>query len=607
MLSRAVIVGLSWVAFAAAQPPGNPNDPRTRGAAAAQVQAGQVVAELRNLHVQAIRQPQPIQAELHALCATSTTRATNLQRSIATGQPPATLLAEFQALDRGIDQLVARTRAVAGNDVALQSSAARADFATNRIGAALNFGIGLPEGAGPIAPLPGGPLADPQRQNLRRLARSLDGHAETLYRVAKTTLPPDRLGRQLEDDIRQFARSADRLGDRLNSGASIEQARGEFGPVQARWTAVAQALGGIGMSAYPQLRVQAAQVGQSYQLLATALGAGPPPGVPDAPGFLPQPVVPGFAICNHRDQAMIAIGAGEGGVPVVRLLLDRGGATHHDFMAYDAGFQGGVRVAVADITGDGIVDVVTAPGPGGPPLVRVFDGRDLSLVSQFYAYDPRMLSGVWVAAMDITGSGRAEIITGAGDGGGPHVRIFDGLRQRVRAEFFAYDQQLACGARVAVADIDGDRVPDIITAPGPGAEPLVRGFSGRTLAPIAGFYAYDRAFVGGVYLAAADVTGSGRAAVVTGPGANGGPHVRLFDPMQGTAVGELWAYDQSFLGGVRVALFDADRSRQPFLIAAPGPGASPVVRIFAVRSGQLLNEFSAFDPNFVGGAWVAGQ
>jgi hypothetical protein len=81
----------------------------------------------------------------------------------------------------------------------------------------------------------------------------------------------------------------------------------------------------------------------------------------------------------------------------------------------------------------------------------------------------------------------------------------------------------------------------------------------------------------------------------------------MFDPMTGAALGEVWPYDRNFLGGVRVALFDADRTRQPSLLVAPGPGMSPVVRIIGARNGQVVSEFSAFDPNFRGGAWVAGN
>src|SRR5207253_2623408 len=94
------------------------------------------------------------------------------------------------------------------------------------------------------------------------------------------------------------------------------------------------------------------------------------------------------------------------------------------FLAYPAGFTGGVRVALADVTGDKVPDIVTAAGPGGGPHVKVFDGATGKLVASWFAYNPGFAGGVYVAAGDTDGDGRAEVITGAGPGGGPHVKVF---------------------------------------------------------------------------------------------------------------------------------------------------------------------------------------
>ena len=64
------------------------------------------------------------------------------------------------------------------------------------------------------------------------------------------------------------------------------------------------------------------------------------------------------------------------------------------------------------------------PGPGGGPDVRVFNGETLDNIANFLAYDLGFLGGVFVAAGDLTGNGKPEIITGAGEGGGPNVRVF---------------------------------------------------------------------------------------------------------------------------------------------------------------------------------------
>ena len=79
-------------------------------------------------------------------------------------------------------------------------------------------------------------------------------------------------------------------------------------------------------------------------------------------------------------------------------------------------------------------EIVTGAGPAGGPHVRVLKSQraaSLTDLASFYAYDPAFPGGVSVACGDVTGDGLAEVITGAGPGGGPHVRVFS-LRGRRR-------------------------------------------------------------------------------------------------------------------------------------------------------------------------------
>ena len=229
----------------------------------------------------------------------------------------------------------------------------------------------------------------------------------------------------------------------------------------------------------------------------------------------------------------IVTGAGPGGGPHVLVLKVSGGGLTRlaSFYAYEPTFTGGVFVACGDVTGDGIAEVITGPGEGGEPLVRVFDvdGGNVSELINFYAYDPAFRGGVHVAAADTTGDGLAEVITGAGAGGGPHVAVFDlsGGSPTYIASFYAYDPAFRGGVHVAAADTTGDGLAEVITGAGAGGGPHVAVFdlSGGSPTYIASFFAYDPAFRGGVHVAAADTTGDGLAEVITGAGAGAGPHV----------------------------------------------------------------------------------
>ena len=258
---------------------------------------------------------------------------------------------------------------------------------------------------------------------------------------------------------------------------------------------------------------------------------------------------------NGRDE--IIVGAGNGEPPYVR-VFDPAGTLLSEFFAYHENFRGGVNVAVGDLDGDGISEIITGARFGGGPHVRVFDlaGR---LLAQFFAYHENFRGGVNVAVGDLDGDGISEIITGAGFGGGPQVRIFDG-RGRVRGQFFAYHENFRGGVNVAtgrvIAGTRKDR-SEIITAPGRGGGPHVIIFSDRG-EKLAQFFAYNQNFTGGVNIAAGDLNADGLDEIITGAGPGGAPHVRVFDN-NGSVVHSFYAYPESYAGGVYVGCLNMAR------------------------------------------------
>src|SRR5207248_4659873 len=106
-------------------------------------------------------------------------------------------------------------------------------------------------------------------------------------------------------------------------------------------------------------------------------------------------------------------------------------------------FTGGVYIAAGDVNGDGFADIVCGAAAGGGPNVTVFSGRDLgrTRLLSFFPYDPHFTGGVRVAAGDVDGDGVADIVTGAGPGGGPNVTVykFNGGQPQALQSYFAYD------------------------------------------------------------------------------------------------------------------------------------------------------------------------
>jgi FG-GAP-like repeat len=300
-----------------------------------------------------------------------------------------------------------------------------------------------------------------------------------------------------------------------------------------------------------------------------------------------------------------AVAAGAGGAPIVN-VYDRAGALLRSFLAYDSSFRGGVHVVTADMNSDGIRDIITAPGPGGGPDIRIWDGVTGIMFREFLAYAPSFVGGVNIAIGDVNNDGTPDLFTGPGPGGGPHVKVFNAATDQVLLQFMAYDPAFRGGVTVAAGDINNDNRADIITGAGPGGGPHVRVFDGVTGANTVNFFAYDPAFRGGVNVAALPNV-LGGLGIVTAPGQGGGPDIRVFLSNGLGDVDRFFAYDAAFRGGVNVGVAPIGPNGEFAILTGAGPGGGPHVKAFLPsHTGTVttLLSFLAFDPAFTGGVFV---
>jgi len=279
---------------------------------------------------------------------------------------------------------------------------------------------------------------------------------------------------------------------------------------------------------------------------------------------------------DSAEEVVTGTGAGMG--PQVR-VFDEDGNEKFSFFAYDSSFRGGVRVAVGDVDGDGVSDIVTAPGQGGNPHIRVFDNQGNAKYS-FFALDGKFKGGAFIALGDVNGDSKNEIVITAGAGGGPHVTVhkYDGT---VLANFMAYGTDFRYGIRPACLDFDNDNKDEIITGPDVGA-PHIQMFSVRTgyvhqLNP--GFYAFDASYRGGVSVVGADIDGDKLDEIVVGVGLDAQPEVKVYNKYGTEILWQFYAFSRTYTGGVNISSGDIDSDGKDEILVSPRSNGGPNVRI----------------------------
>jgi virginiamycin B lyase len=232
---------------------------------------------------------------------------------------------------------------------------------------------------------------------------------------------------------------------------------------------------------------------------------------------------------SNNGVAYTVAAAGAGGGPAIAIVNTQTGEVTKSFFAYNPAFSGGVTIALADFNNDGVLDIVTGAGPGGGPQVNIFDGSNFSLIKSFFAFDSNFTGGVNVGAGDINQDGFMDIVAAAGAGGGPEVRVFNGATLAVISQWYAYESSFSGGVTVAVGDLGDDGVFEVVTGAGSGGSPLVKVFNANTGAFINQFLAYADSFKGGISVGINDGDGNGTLDIITGAGPGGGPQVNAFD------------------------------------------------------------------------------
>jgi hypothetical protein len=333
---------------------------------------------------------------------------------------------------------------------------------------------------------------------------------------------------------------------------------------------------------------------------------------------------------GQSEVSRFAVGPGAGGNAVVTVRDNKNAVVSSPDVF--PGFTGGVRVAEADVNGDGTPDLIVGTGPGVATQVKVISGTDGATLFTVQPFEASFTGGVYVAAGDINGDGKADIIVTPDEGGGPVVAVYDGAKVAAgtngdAAQIVRFlgieDPNFRGGARASSADMDGDGLADLAVVAGFGGGPRIALFNGKSIggagSPVKflpDFFVFEQTLRNGVFVTLGDITGDGFADVVAGGGPGGGPRVFALsgkDLLTGTQtqVANFFAGDTANRGGIRVAAKDLDGDGKADILTGAGEGAGSQVNAYSGASVPVDGVpssavFAAFDaiPGFANGVYV---
>jgi len=182
--------------------------------------------------------------------------------------------------------------------------------------------------------------------------------------------------------------------------------------------------------------------------------------------FLPQEVFPvgekpySLTVADVNGDGKPDIIVANSASDTVSVLLNLGGTNNHvnfaPWMTFPTGKQP-FSVAIADINGDGIADIITANAASNTVSVLMGNGNGTFRPAQTYAVGSRPYS---VAVADLTGDGEPDIVTTDYGGDSVSVLLNNGDGTFAKQQTFTTDLS---PVQTVVADVNGDGRPDLVT------------------------------------------------------------------------------------------------------------------------------------------------
>jgi hypothetical protein len=289
---------------------------------------------------------------------------------------------------------------------------------------------------------------------------------------------------------------------------------------------------------------------------------------------------------------------------------------------FGSSYTGGARVAVGDVTGDGVADVVAVTNGGTAAKARIIDGATGTVLPNDLLGATTYTGNVALAVGDMTGDGVADIALGT-NLSNARVRVWRGGDYELLSDFRSGPTtKFVGGTQLGIGDMTGDGLGELVVSSRYTTGTRVVGYAGSSVvlgqwpeqAPEKAFkpFVLGNAYVKGLFLAVGDVTGDGVADVAVGTAAGVKPSVVVYSGEDlastntRTKVAVFTPAQASSKAGVRLAMRDVDGDGQKDLVTSSGEMVSAFEGGVSLPPVGLPPVLFAFDPNpsTTGGVWV---
>jgi cyclophilin family peptidyl-prolyl cis-trans isomerase len=271
----------------------------------------------------------------------------------------------------------------------------------------------------------------------------------------------------------------------------------------------------------------ASDAAASFDTQVVSLTVNPPP--PTVPP--PPPTVPPPPPASPNDGPITAEGSPAGAEARVT-VRNQDGSERFSVAPFAPGFIGGVRTAVADVTGDGTEDVIAVPGDGGAPMILILDSTTGTVLSSHMVFEDTFRGGLFLDTRRVDGRDHALVVVGAGNTGGPRVTVLDASTGEVVLNFFAGDEAFRGGVTADLGQLGPDQEVFIVTGMGPGAGPEVTVWDARTAERVGSFLAGAPDDRGGIRVRVVE-SETGPGSILVAPFASAGTDgEQAFDPTE---------------------------------------------------------------------------